>query len=197
MTRLIVWRHGQTGWNATGRVQGHENVDLDEVGRRQASEAAPRLAELAPDLIVASDLLRATRTAEPLADLTGLAVRTDARLRERYFGPWQGLTGAEIREQYPDDARRWTDETITNPEIETVDDMAKRVLAAFRDVIDEVGDGTAVLVTHGGTARVGCAGLLGWPQPVWRSLGGLHNCHWADLGYSERRGWQLHAHNRG
>lgn len=196
MTLLVVWRHGQTEWNRTHRVQGHADIGLDPTGLDQAGAAAQKLAEHKPDLIVSSDLRRATETAAPLAEATGRPVEQDPRLRERYFGPWQGLTGAEIRERYPEDYRRWADEGITDPDIETVDAMAARVTAVLREVAERVGDGTAVLVTHGGSARVGIGSLLGWSQPSWRTLGGLHNCHWAELGYSASRGWQLWAHNR-
>jgi probable phosphoglycerate mutase len=196
VSRLIIWRHGRTEWNATRRVQGQTDVGLDEVGIAQAADAAERVARRDPTVIISSDLRRATMTAQPLADLTGLPVTLDARLRERHFGPWQGLTDTEIRERYPADFARWISEGITNPEIETVDDLTKRAAAAFRDAVDQIGsDGVAVLATHGGTARVGIASMLGWPEPVWRTLGGLHNCHWAELSHSVTRGWQLTGFN--
>jgi glucosyl-3-phosphoglycerate phosphatase len=196
MSRLLVWRHARTEWNATRRVQGQTDVALDEVGIAQAAEAAVRVAQRHPSVIISSDLRRASMTAQPLADLTGLPVRLDARLRERHFGPWQGLTDVEIRERYPEDFARWGTDGMTNPEIETVDDMTKRVSGAFRDAIDSLSaDGVVVLVTHGGSAKVGIASLLGWPDPVWRTLGGLHNCHWAELTHSVTRGWQLTGFN--
>ncbi|MFD0784697.1 histidine phosphatase family protein, partial [Micromonospora azadirachtae] len=58
MTRLIVWRHGNTDWNAANRVQGQTDVPLNELGREQARASAPLLAALRPDAIVASDLSR-------------------------------------------------------------------------------------------------------------------------------------------
>jgi probable phosphoglycerate mutase len=199
MIRLLVWRHGRTEWNAAGRVQGQLDVDLDEVGLEQAARAAPRVAAFEPDAIISSDLRRAANTANALVELTGLEVRLDPRLRERDFGPWQGLTGDEIRERYPADHARWgregTEAPFSNPEIETVEDMGKRVSAAFRDAIELVGEGTCVLVTHGGAARAGCGALLGWPQEVWHTLGGLYNCHFTELAHTRQRGWQLRAHN--
>jgi glucosyl-3-phosphoglycerate phosphatase len=196
MTRLVVWRHGRTEWNLVGRIQGQTDVDVDEVGLAQAERAAPRVAAFEPQLIVSSDLRRAVRTAQPLAALTGLPVDLDPRLREQYYGPWQGLTWPEIAEAYPDDFARWgTGTPVANPAIETVEDMAKRVSSAFRDIVDRVGDGTAVLVTHGGAARVGSAGLLGWPPGIWSTLSVLRNCHVSELRYSAERGWRLHAHN--
>ncbi|MER7168943.1 histidine phosphatase family protein, partial [Micromonospora sp. NPDC000207] len=62
MTRLIVWRHGNTEWNAAGRVQGQTDVPLNDRGRDQARAAAPLLAALRPDAIVSSDLSRAADT---------------------------------------------------------------------------------------------------------------------------------------
>jgi glucosyl-3-phosphoglycerate phosphatase len=197
MTRLLVWRHGRTAWNAEHRFQGQTDVDLDETGVRQAVRAAPRLAAVKPDLIISSDLSRATSTATRLAELTGLPVGIDARLRERHFGPWQGLTAKEIEERYPDDFLRWGAVTpIRNPDIESVAAMTERVTAAFRDAITQVGDGTAVLVTHGGAARLGCGTLLGWPADIWHTLKVLDNCRATDLRLHPVRGWQLHAHNQ-
>jgi probable phosphoglycerate mutase len=197
MIRVVLWRHGQTEWNATGRFQGQTDVDLDETGVSQAEAAAPRLAAYEPQLLIASDLRRTVRTAEALAALTGLAIERDPRLRERHFGPWQGLTHAEIRERFPDDfARFGTAAPLADPAIEHVDDMGKRVLAAIRDAVERLADGaTAVLATHGGTARVACGALLGWPQTSWHTLGALGNCRLTELRFTEARGWQLVAHN--
>ena len=96
VTRLLPWRHGETEWNAAGRVQGQLDPELSDVGRAQAAVAAPRLAEQRPDAIVASDLRRAADTAAVLAALTGLEVTLDARLRERFHGEWQGR-GVSLR----------------------------------------------------------------------------------------------------
>jgi probable phosphoglycerate mutase len=194
--RLILWRHGRTTFNATGRVQGQLDVELDEVGLAQAAESAVRVAQRQPTHIVSSDLQRASQTAAALAELTGLPVRLDPRLRERHFGPWQGLSGAELRERYPEEYGRWSTEEITNPEIETIDDMAKRVAAGLRDALEQASeDAVVVVATHGGSARVGSGSLLRWPQSVWRTLGGLHNCHRTELVHSVTRGWQLDGHN--
>jgi glucosyl-3-phosphoglycerate phosphatase len=196
MARLIIWRHGRTEWNRVGRFQGHSDVDLDSDGVAQAEQSAARVAAYQPDVIVSSDLRRAVRTARALSDLIGLAVELDQRLRERHFGPWQGLTAVEIRERYPDDFVRWSTATpVANPAIEPLDDVAKRVSSAFRDVSGRVGGGTAVLVTHGAAARAGMASLLGWPSAIWSTVAVLHNCRVSELRYSAERGWSLHAHN--
>ena len=199
MTRLILYRHGRTAWNVTGRVQGQLDVDLDDVGVAQTVRAAPRVAGFAPDVIISSDLRRAARTAEAVATLVGGTVTHDERLRERHYGPWQGLDHAQIEARYPDEYARWgIVEPIGVSAIESVADLAKRMLAVMQDAIAAVGpDGTALLVTHGGAARAGCAALLGWSDDMLKTIGALGNCHYAELRIADERGWQLRAHNVG
>jgi probable phosphoglycerate mutase len=198
MTRLIIWRHGNTDWNASDRVQGHADVPLNDLGRQQAAAAAPLLAALHPDAIVSSDLRRAADTAAALAALTGLPVRTDPRLRERYYGHWQGLTIAEVAERYPVEYARWrAGEQAPGCEIESLDDVGKRVGEALQDAADLVPGGTVVVATHGGAARQSCGQLLGWGPEILRSVGPLQNCHWTELRHDPVRGWQLRAHNVG
>jgi broad specificity phosphatase PhoE len=196
MTRLILWRHGRTEWNLVGRFQGQLDVELDDVGITQAEEAAHRVAAYSPDLIVASDLRRASRTAQCLGVLLEREVSLDARLRERSFGSWEGLTRAEIEQKFPDDAQRWErNETIIESTIEPFPAVIDRVTACLLEVAQRVGDGTAVVVTHGGAARAGCIGMLGWSEPMWNSLAVLGNCRVAELRHRPDVGWQLAAHN--
>lgn len=198
MTRLIVWRHGNTDWNAANRVQGQLDVPLNDLGREQAATAAPLLAALRPDALVASDLRRAAETAEALAALTGLPVRTDARLRERYYGHWQGLTMPEIRDRFPDEHARWrAGEPDPGCEVESLDDLGKRVGVALQEAADAAPGGTIVVATHGGGARQGCGHLLGWGPEVLATIRSLQNCHWTELRHDDVRGWQLTAHNVG
>jgi glucosyl-3-phosphoglycerate phosphatase len=196
MTRLLLWRHGQTEWNADGRVQGQLDVGLSAAGREQARTMAARLAEYRPDLIVASDLHRAADTAAALAQVTGLDVALDPRLRERHFGPWQGLTHPEMAARWPEEYARWrSGQPVHGVGLESVEDVAKRVSAALQDVAGRVPDGTAVVAMHGAAARYGCAALLGWPDSVRSTLAVLANCHWTELRFDAVRGWQLWAHN--
>ncbi|GAA2715967.1 histidine phosphatase family protein [Micromonospora olivasterospora] len=198
MTRLIVWRHGNTDWNATGRMQGQTDVPLNDLGREQAAGAARLLAALRPDAIVASDLSRAADTAAALAALTGLPVRADARLRERHFGQWQGLLLTEVAERYPDEYARWrAGAPDPGAGVESLDDLAKRLGVGLQDAADASPGGTVVVATHGGAARQGCGQLLGWDHAVLRTIGSLSNCHWTELRHDDLRGWHLRAHNVG
>ncbi len=199
MTRLIVWRHGNTDWNAGHRVQGQTDVPLNDLGHQQAAEAAELLVKFRPDAIVASDLRRAADTAAALAALTGLSVTHDERLRERYFGAWQGLTMAEVAASRPAEHARWTaGADVIGEDIETLDDLGKRVADALRDAAGRVRPGgTVVVATHGAAARQGVGHLLGWPTEQLRTLRALQNCHWVELTHDVTRGWQVAAYNVG
>ncbi len=197
MTRLIVWRHGQTAWNHSKRVQGQADIDLDETGRAQTEQAAGVLARLRPELIVSSDLRRARATAGALAAVTGLPVQVDQRLRERHFGTWQGRTQEELIAAYPDDFARWrAGEDLPEYGMEPLDDLGKRVAEALQDAADTAAGGTVVVATHGLAARHGCRFLLGWPPELVRTMIGLANCHWTELRH-DGASWRLYAYNVG
>ncbi|MCA2217880.1 histidine phosphatase family protein [Jidongwangia harbinensis] len=199
MTRLIVWRHGNTDWNATHRVQGQTDVPLNDLGRRQAEDAAELLLRMRPDVLVASDLRRAADTAAALAARTGLPVTYDERLRERFFGAWQGLTMTEVAQTRPEEHARWTaGADVIGDSVETLDDLGKRVADGLQAAAEQVpSGGTVVVATHGAAARQGVGHLLGWPREVLRSLRALQNCHWVELAHDHTRGWQIAAWNVG
>jgi len=197
--RLIVWRHGNTDWNRTNRVQGQLDVPLNDLGRQQAVDAAEILVKMRPAAIVASDLRRATDTAAALAALTGLPVRPDPRLRERYFGAWQGLLMTEVAATRPVEHARWTAGTdVVGGDVETLDDLGKRVADALQSAAELAPPGgTVVVASHGAAARQGVGHLLGWPSEQLRTLRALQNCHWVELTHDSTRGWQVGAYNVG
>jgi broad specificity phosphatase PhoE len=192
----VLWRHGQTVWNAERRFQGQSDIPLDETGQAQAERAARLLAALHPDLIVSSDLSRAAQTAAPLAHLTGLEVTLDKDLRERSGGVWEGLTDTEIRTRYPVEHANWTP-----PDGEPSALVAERVAGALHRIADAAskpgfGAGLAVVVSHGAALRLGMSRLLGMPEELFGVLGPLSNCSWSVLG--RRHGhWRLLEHNAG
>lgn len=196
MTRLVAVRHGRTGWNASGRIQGQLDAELDEIGEAQAQALAPRIAALAPAAIVASDLRRAADTAAVLGAAAGVPVRTDARLRERSFGQWQGLLNTEVAERFPEAYARWkAGQPVDGYGVEASDDVAKRTAAALQDAADLAPDATVVVVGHGAGLRYGIGMLLGWPDEVLRTIRVLGNCHRVELRRDPVRGWQLDGYN--
>lgn len=197
MTRLLICRHGQTGWNASGRIQGQTDIELSEIGHAQAEKAADLLAALHPDVLVASDLQRAAQTAAAIAAATGLTVATDRRLRERGYGPWEGLTDDELALRYPTEFACWrAGEPIRIDGVEELAEVSERMSTALLDAAGRAPGGTVVVVTHGGAARRGVGALLGWPDNIVSTLGSLGNCRWTELRRG-RAGWRLVAHNVG
>src|SRR5437899_11865837 len=101
-TQVIIVRHGQTQWNLKLIRQGHLDSPLTERGIAQAKALGQRLAQEKFSALYSSDLGRAVQTAEMIANATGHNIITDARLRERHLGIFQGLNGDEIRERFPE-----------------------------------------------------------------------------------------------
>ncbi|WP_418282883.1 histidine phosphatase family protein [Halorubrum sp. DTA98] len=150
MTETLFVRHGETAWNAEGRIQGWAPVPLSDRGRTEAAEVGASLAARHDvDAVVSSDLVRALETAEAIADAADVDVETDRRLRERDFGSYQGLRSTGFFERFPEmdllengaDAAAYTPESA-----ESWLDVRERVLAAADDLLDR--EGTVVAVTH-------------------------------------------------
>lgn len=196
--RLVVWRHGETAYNATGRWQGQFDAPLSDRGREQVAAAAKLLAAYDVSRIVASDLSRAADTAQALAEETVLTVAVDPRFREINVGSWAGLTTPEIRATQGELLDRINaGEDLRRGETgETVTEVADRAVAGARELISDMQPGeTAVVATHGFAARTLCAALTGIPQQVAiHALHGLSNCHWALL-VERADGWQLAGWN--
>jgi broad specificity phosphatase PhoE len=154
-------RHGETAWNAEGRLQGALDVPLNDLGRRQAAQAGNILADLfardgrdkASLAFVASPLGRARSTMDLVREVLGLppdGYALDDRLREIGYGRWEGSTLAEMQAQDPVlFARRQTEKwTMSPPGGETYASVQLRM----RDWYDSLLTDT-VAVAHGGTAR--------------------------------------------
>jgi probable phosphoglycerate mutase len=160
-------RHGETSWNAAGRLQGTQDTALSDLGRRQAVQSGHLLGDLlARDgrdksqiPYLSSPQLRARTTMELMRGALNLPPQdyaTDDRLREIGYGHWEGSTLAEMQAADPVFfARRLADKWRVAPEGgETYQAVQLRML----DWYDSVRDDT-VVVAHGGTARALMVGL--------------------------------------
>jgi broad specificity phosphatase PhoE len=168
---LLLARHGETEWNLAGRWQGHTDIALSATGRGQAAALAERLGNLGVPVarIRSSDLARARETAEIVARRLGVGdLVIDARLRERAFGVFEGLTRRECEDRYPDVwASYERDRKLIPPGGEPHADVVARLRAAVADALEPApGDGHAVLlVGHGGSLRLFLADRYGRPFP--------------------------------
>ena len=197
---LIIWRHGETDHNASGIWQGQLDTALSDKGREQALTAAAELAAYRPSVIVSSDLQRAADTARSLASRVGLEVRYDERLREIHAGLWQGMTAGDVAEHFPvEQAALVAGEDIRRGvHGESMGQVAERTQAAVDELLTDLGPGEcAVIATHGVAGRTVVAGLVGLDQhTAWQTLGGLHNCHWAEV-HEYARAWRIVTWNVG
>jgi probable phosphoglycerate mutase len=156
MTEFIVIRHGETVWNAEGRIQGHLDSPLNDEGLAQAELLATRLAGEPFDALYCSDLLRTQQTAEPLTLRTGVRPVLREELRERGLGVFQGLTGPECDAQFPEDYRRFRtrDPEHVVPEGESIRQVYERIRAIFLELADRHAGQIVVVITHGGVLDV-------------------------------------------
>ncbi len=202
---IVLLRHGRTPWNVAKRLQGQSDVPLDEVGRWQAAEAAAVLVRrFRADAVVTSDLGRAADTARAYAGLIGLDVVADPRLRERGFGTWEGLTGAEVEERWPEEYRLWHGGAEVDgipPEGESRRETAARVADAITEHAEALEERqTLLVVSHGASINLALTSLLGLDPVAWRGLVGLDNAHWSELRRMRadlEPAWRIGAHNVG
>ncbi|MDP3411389.1 histidine phosphatase family protein [Bosea sp. (in: a-proteobacteria)] len=171
--RLILIRHGETDWNREGRLQGGQDIPLNELGRTQAAEAAGRLRTLAPGFAtleyIGSPMQRARETMDILRATLSLepgAYRLDDRLKELTFGCWEGFTWRDIRKAEREQAQlrerdKWS---FVPPGGESYAMLAQRI----RPVLEELTRET-VIVSHGGVARAVLA-LVGAVSPQKASM---------------------------
>ena len=181
--RLVLWRHGQTEWNAESRHQGQTDIPLNQVGREQARHAAQTLLAMKPTHVIASDLQRAYETGKTLADLAGINLAVDPDLRETFAGTWQGLTRSEIIATDPEDYAAWGGDSDIRPGGgETRWEVSERVIRAIeKGLADVPPGGTLVVASHGGALRSALGRLLGLAPNQWTILGVLANAQWSVL----------------
>jgi broad specificity phosphatase PhoE len=145
VTRMLLVRHGQSEWNASGRWQGQADPPLSALGRRQAQQAAELIG--AVDVIVTSDLERASHTAAIISEAIGVGpIMVEPLLRERSAGEWSGLTRAEIDEAWPG----YLAEHRRPPGFEPEDELLARTSEGLARVHREFAGAEVLVVTHGG-----------------------------------------------
>jgi broad specificity phosphatase PhoE len=158
VTTLLLVRHGETDWNADGRLQGQTDRPLNDFGRRQARTLAEQLAGEELEAIYSSDLSRARETAEIVGERLDLPVELDPELREKDWGTWEGLTAVE----------RDRVEFVG----ESAEEHRERTLRALRRIAERhPGDGRVLVVTHGGSIRRVQTAVLGLALPVVENCG--------------------------
>lgn len=157
--KLILCRHTQTDYNAADILTGQKDIPLNQNGINQARKLADKLAQLPIQAVYCSDLIRAVKTAEILAERHGLKVRPDARLREVSLGKLDGMKRDEARAQYPDPQFHTKNQAfnfrplggesywdVIYRQVDCLNELAGRHSVHFQKPVIIVGHGTALRI---------------------------------------------------
>ena len=153
-------------------------MDVDEYRKAPASGRTMH--------VVSSDLFRAQQTAHAFADILGLDVHLDARLRERSFGQWEGMTREEIRERFPEGFRSWIAHTGGELEygVESRTDLGARGATTIADYVhthaQDPTPTTLFVVSHGSWIAATIGTLL--DMDSLNTLDGIRNAFWSTMG---------------
>lgn len=200
-TTILLIRHGETPWNAERRLQGHIDIPLNERGLQQAAALGQALAGEPLAAVLSSDLQRARQTAQAVAELQHLPVQTDALLRERCYGAFEGLLYADIAARYPHEYAQWQ-----SRQIDAVMPSGERQAESFRQFYARANgaiarwaqqyDGqTIAIVAHGGVLECAYRAAVGMSLDSPRDFqvrnasvnrfshadGKLHLVHWGNI----------------
>jgi broad specificity phosphatase PhoE len=164
--KLALLRHGPTGWNALGRIQGHIDIPLSEEGLRQMKGLLPP-----PSFEHARAFVSPLRRARQTAEALGLRDPIwDPRLMEQNWGRWEGLRRAEILTRDGEDAfaRAGRALDFRPPGGESTAELHARVAAFLEEIAKSQSD--AIAVTHLGVLRAAYTLATGWdmatPMPA-------------------------------
>ncbi len=170
--KLILVRHGQTESNKLGRIQGVNNSPLTDVGREQAEAAARALASNAPFALYSSPLPRALQTAEAIGSRADTQPVEVKELIEMDVGEFEGLSGPQLRERFPDVMRSWDEDPAATvmPSGESLYDVRDRAWPVVRSLAERHDSGTVVAVTHNFTIHTIVCAALDMPLNNFRKL---------------------------
>lgn len=156
--KTTIWlvRHGETDWNASRRLQGSTDIELNAVGRAQADLVAGWFGPVGLDAIYASPLARTVQTAMPLVTQRDLSLQLMPELAERHFGIFQGLTPEEVSQQFPEGHRRWQarDPDFCPQGGESLRDFAQRVQTGLQGLISRHLGHSIAVFSHGGVLDI-------------------------------------------
>lgn len=160
-SRILLVRHGHTGWNegAEEKFRGRADIDLDALGVRQAEATAARISRWDVAAIYSSPLPRAMTTARILASSLNIEPGADNGLIDIDYGTWQGLSLGQAQTQGPQLYSQWLESPhlALFPSGEGLEQVRSRVVAAVENVLSYHTEQTIVLVSH----KVVCKVLMG------------------------------------
>ncbi len=160
VSTLYIVRHGQTDWNAAGRIQGSVDRPLDETGWAQARAVGSELSHLQPAAIYSSPLLRARQTADAINTFHGCRVHLEHGLREASYGSVDGISVEEFRSRF----KSAIEEKLKLPvpeqwryklaeDAESCEEITRRALPALHQIAGKHENRSVIIVSHGFVLR--------------------------------------------
>jgi len=194
MTKIMLIRHGDTDWNVEEIFRGRVDIELNEIGIKQAELLAKHLADEKIVAIYSSPLKRALRTAEIIARSRNVDVTPAPELIDFDYGEWQGLSHDTVKEKYQTLYTKWlnTPHLVKMPKGESLDDVRKRAISLV-DQVTASHEGTVVLVSHRVIHKVIICALLGLNNSHFWNIK-LDTCGITTFVYQDKR-FILEKHN--
>ena len=167
--KIYVTRHGQTDWNVQGKTQGRADIELNEVGIKQAKQTKEELKNIDIDLIICSPLKRAKKTAEIINEGRNIQIIFDNQIIERNFGEFEGKK-IKFDEFWDYNAHP------RYQRAETIQEIISRISNFLDKIKEEYKDKNVLLVTHGGVSIAINCYFKGIPEDGKIINYCLHNC---------------------
>lgn len=177
MGLVYIVRHGETRWNAEGRIQGHTDIELSDRGRIQAKMVERRLSGIPFDVAYSSDMRRTSETARTILAGRDTPLHSIPELREYNKGVFEGLTAEEYRQNYPElyEASLVNDPDFAPPGGETIRQCQARMSGFVQSLKEHHLHQDVLVVGHGGSLRSVIVALLGLPlEANWKFV--MQNC---------------------
>jgi broad specificity phosphatase PhoE len=173
MTRIYLVRHGQTAWNKEEIFRGRTDVPLNETGLREAQLAGEYFREMEIHAIYSSPLLRALETAQKIAEVQRLEVRSPQGIIDMCFGEWEGQSLKDVQEKDGQRFQQWKNEPhlVKIPGGETLDEVRDRAMAVLDKTIQSHSGKTLLFVSHRVVNKVILCSILGLDNSHFWQIG--------------------------
>ena len=171
--KFFVVRHGETDWNKLGRFQGHTDISLNDRGLSQARETAVASEDWGYTAIYSSPLVRTVQVAEEIAKVTPMLVSQEPGLKELSLGDLEGVTGEEMRNDWPDLFAAWRTEPekMSMPNGESLGELRDRTWQVILDIEQKhSSDDSIVVISHNFAIRSIINELLGMPLAYFHRM---------------------------
>jgi broad specificity phosphatase PhoE len=197
MSRFYFVRHGETEWNAAGRLCGRADVPLSTIGEEQARLLAERLKPIQFEALYSSPLRRAVETAAIVGGAITLGTRIDPRLIELSYGAWEGKTQEQSRILTPEIFERWErdPEVVSPPSGESGEQLIERVKPFLAELPEKHPTGNVLVVCHRTLCRLIVCYFKGIPLAEYRQRVPMDNAalnifewsagHWSVLAVND------------